>query len=264
MPAITRVFLRARSGGRARADRSSAPRARQLAEPLLAAMHAIERTLEPPTEFVPATTRRAFRLGATDTTLAVVLPSLLGRIADAAPGVAITTAPMRSNAETFERLSTGGWDLAIGRYQDVPDGIRSSRLFTDRMVCLARADHPRIRRRLSLERYVAESHVSIEPVEGPEQPFTIESLLREQGLERRVVSRLDNLAMAPFVVARTDLLCTAPLRTIEPFAEGLGLRILPPPFEAPSFDLDLAWHASLDADPANAWLRGELLALLEA
>ncbi len=69
---------------------------------------------------------------------------------------------------------------------------------------------------------------------------------------------------APFVVARTDLLCSAPGETIAPFAKGLGLRILDPPFEAPSFDLHLAWHERNEGDGGHMWLRDTLLELFRA
>lgn len=239
------------------------PQALALSEPLAAALQAIRRTLAPSGEFTPATTRRSFRIGGTDTTQAVVLPPLLERFGRVAPGVAVSTMPLRSPRETFERLAHAEWDLAIGSFADAPDGIRTAPLFRDRIVCLVRVDHPRVRDTLGLDEYLAESHLSIEPATPDDQPFTIEALLRERDLERRVVSRLENVAMAPFVVARTDLVCTAPRRTIAPFAEGLGLRVLEPPFEAPPFDLALAWHASVEADPANVWLRGSIASLFE-
>ncbi len=236
------------------------PRAVGLVEPLASALHAIRRTLEPEEPFDPATARRSFRLAATDTTLAVVLPALLERLGSEAPEVVLRTAPLRSSADCFDRLFAADWDLAIGRFDAAPDGIKRAPLFSDQIVCLARIGHPRIEEELTLDGYLEEAHLSIEAGLAGDQPFTIEDVLRSQGLERRVVSRLENLAMAPFVVARTDLICTAPRRTIEPFASGMGLRILEPPFETPAFELELAWHASVEADPANTWLRESIAA----
>ena len=65
------------------------------------------------------------------------------------------------------------------------------------------------------------------------------------------------------MAARTDLVCSAPGKTIASFSEGLGLRELEPPFEAPSFELHLAWHARSDQDRGNEWLRETILALFE-
>ncbi len=237
------------------------PRALALVEPVAAAVAAVRLAFTPTEAFDPATAHRRFRVGATDTTLAVVLPLLLGRLDEVAPRVAVGTAPLRSTADGFDRLVAGEWDVAIGRFPTPLEGLHKRRLFDDRIVCLVRRDHPRIGATLTLEGYVAEAHISVETGAPDDQPFTVDDVLRSRGLDRRVVSRLENLAMAPFVVAQTDLVCTAPLRTIEPFARGLGLRMLEPPFETPAFELELVWHASVDADPANQWLR-ELIASL--
>jgi DNA-binding transcriptional LysR family regulator len=244
-------------------DMVPTPRALSLSEPLAESLKAVRLTLEPPGEFDPKTARRAFVLGAVDTTQAVVLPRLLEFISSEAPGVEVSTTPIRSTEELFTQLASGDRDLAIGRFEDPPEGIRCEHLYSDRIVCLARRDHPRIRGKLTMKRYLAEAHLSVESISPVERPFTIERLLAKQGLTRRVVCRVENLTMSPFVVAGTDLLCSAPRETIEPFAEGLGLRVLEPPFEAPEFDLHLAWHDRNDRDRGHEWLRNALLDMLE-
>ncbi|MBJ22693.1 MAG: LysR family transcriptional regulator [Deltaproteobacteria bacterium] len=237
------------------------PRALEIAVPLGRSIEAIRRTLEPPGDFDPLRARREFALSAVDTTQAFVLPRLLGHLGEAAPGVEVTTAPIRSTSEAFAGLASGDRDLAIGRFESTPDGIRQRVLYHDRIVCLVRKEHPRIRGKLTLKAYLAEAHLAQESASPMERPFTIESLLAEQGLNRRVACTVENLAIAPFVVARTDLLCSAPGRTITPFAEGLGVRILEPPFEAPGFDLHLAWHERNERDPGHDWLRKTVLGL---
>lgn len=239
------------------------PRARGLVEPLSEALEAVRRTLAPPGGFDPATASRDFVVGAIDTTQAVVLAPLLARIERDAPGVRLVTAPLRSADETFVQLAGGERDLAIGRFEHLPTGLRRARVYTDEIVCLVREDHPRIGERLTMRRYLAESHLAAESSSPVERPFTIEGLLAERGLSRRVVGRVDNLAIAPFVVSGSDLVCTAPGRTIAPFARGLGLRMLAPPFAAPSFDLHLVWHARSDGDPGNRWLRDTIRSLFD-
>ena len=237
------------------------PRALAAAPPLQVALEAVQRTLAPEPTFDPLTARRAFVVAALDTTQAVVLPRLLAAIADQAPGVEVSTRPLHSTRETFSELATGTCDLAIGRFESPPEGIHRATLYRDAMVCLVRRDHPRIRNRLSLRRYLAESHLAAEPVSAADRPFTIESLLAEQGLTRRVVCTVESLAVAPLVVSQTDLICSAPGETIAPRAEGLGVRMLQPPFRAPGFDLHLAWHERTERDRGHAWLRETLLAL---
>jgi DNA-binding transcriptional LysR family regulator len=239
------------------------PRAMSLIEPLYASLTAVRRTLEPPGEFDAASAQRAFVISAADTTQAVVLPPLLAYISGEAPGVEVSTAPFRSTDGLFEKLASGEHDLGVSRFESPPEGIRTEFLYHDRMVCLVREDHPRIRRKLTMKRYLAEAHLAQESSSPVERPFTIEGLLAKQGLKRRVVCTVGDLAMAPYVVARTDLICSAPGETIRPYAEGLKVRVLEPPFEAPGFRLQLAWHERSDTDPAHAWLRNTVLSLFE-
>jgi len=236
-------------------------RALEVVAPLNDSLESIRRTLEPPGIFDARTARRAFVVTAVDTTQAVVLPSLLKRIADEAPGIEVSTAPLRSTTEMFAQLSSGERDLGIGRFDSVPDGIQSAYLYQDRIVCLARKGHPRIRGKLTMKRYLAESHLAPESAPALGRPFSIDGILAAMGHRRRVACTVENLAMAPFVVARTDLLCSAPGETIAPFASGLGLRILDPPFEAPGFDLHLAWHERNARDGGHTWLRDTILDL---
>ncbi len=240
------------------------PRALSLIEPLAASLEAIRRTLEPPDKFDPLVARRAFVLGAVDTTQAVVLPRLLEFLSNKAPGIEVSTAPIRSTEELFALLASGERDFAIGRFESPADGIHCERLYADRIVCLARRDHPRVRGTLTMKGYLAESHMAQEEASPLERPFTIESLLAAKGLIRHVACRVENLAMAPLVVSRTNLLCTAPEQTIAPFAEGLNLRVLEPPFDAPAFELQIVWHERNERDGGHRWLRETLRELFSA
>ena len=237
------------------------PRALAVIGPLEDSLEAVRKTLQPPESFDPRTSSRSFALGAIDTTQVAVLPRLLGHIEREAPGVEVMTRPLAPAAETFQQLAMGERDLAIGRFPDTPGGIKSELLYRDRMVCLVRDGHPRVRRKLTLKRYVAEAHLAALTVAPSETPFTIEDLLASQGLKRRVVCTVENLAVAPLVVSRTDLICTATEETISPFASGLGVRILDPPFAVPSLDLHVAWHERNQHDGGHIWLREALLGL---
>ena len=237
------------------------PRALELAAPLGTALEAIRRTLERPGDFEAHTAERSFVLSAVDDTQPVLLPRILGHIRREAPGIEVSMVPLRSTSETFAQLALGEIDLAVGYFGSPPPGIARALLYQDRIVCLARRDHPRVRGRLTMKHYVEEAHLAEDLGTAVERPFTIDSLLAEKGLARRVACTVQTLAIAPVVVARTDLLCSAPGETIAFFAKGLGVRIFDPPFESPGFDLHLAWHKRNDREGGHAWFRNALLRL---
>lgn len=64
-------------------------------------------------------------------------------------------------------------------------------------------------------------------------------------------------AMAPPIVAGTDLLCTLPKRMLQRFTQTLD--IFPPPVSLQPIAINMYWHPKNSHDPANAWLRAQLL-----
>ena len=67
-------------------------------------------------------------------------------------------------------------------------------------------------------------------------------------------------AVAPLVVSRTDLICTAMHASVAPFAENLGVRLLDAPLPFPEIALHLIWHERNEHDGGHAWLRETLRA----
>jgi DNA-binding transcriptional LysR family regulator len=63
-------------------------------------------------------------------------------------------------------------------------------------------------------------------------------------------------------VRETDLIVTMPQHYARIVNAELDNRLLPFPLKVPAFDSYLYWHANADADPANAWLRQQLVEAL--
>jgi DNA-binding transcriptional LysR family regulator len=246
-----------------RAGREMVPTSRALAAraPLHQALDAVRRTLEPASEFEPAESSRSFSLSCIDTTQVILLPGLVDALSRTAPGVTLETRPLLVAGDIYRSLAAGELDLAIGRFDATPTGIRREPLYTDRIVCLVRQGHPRIRSRITLKQYLAEAHLAAEPVARADLPFTVEALLEKRGLQRRVAVKVSSFAVAPLIVSRTDLVCTAMERMIAPFRKGLGLRALAPPIDLGAIELQLCWHERVQQDPAHRWLRETILEL---
>jgi DNA-binding transcriptional LysR family regulator len=66
------------------------------------------------------------------------------------------------------------------------------------------------------------------------------------------------LSIAP-IVAASDLIAPVPANLASAVAGHLGLRVCPAPFPLPGFDVSLYWHQRAHCDPANMWLRQELM-----
>ncbi|WP_233206438.1 LysR substrate-binding domain-containing protein, partial [Haliangium sp. UPWRP_2] len=162
-------------------------------------------------------------------------------------------------AELESALEEGRIDVALGVFPKLSPRIRQQRLFDDGFVCLLRKGHPAARRRLTTRQFAALSHVQIAPRGAPGGP--VDDALAQHGLQRRVALRIGSFLSALQLVARTDLVLTAPERLVRTLLGALPLRVLEPPLALPRFSMYQVWHESRQQDPAHAWLRGVLAEL---
>ena len=88
---------------------------------------------------------------------------------------------------------------------------------------------------------------------------TLDSLIdvraREHGLGRRVLTAVAHFPTLSFLLRGRRLLANVPAMAAGLMAAEYGLATAPLPFESPSFEVSLAWHARTDADAAHAWFR---------
>jgi DNA-binding transcriptional LysR family regulator len=246
---------------RGRSGMALTPRAESLVVPLRSGLMTLGRALAQPSVFEPATARRAFCLATPDLFDVLAIPLLLERIRRDAPGVDIAIVPL-DEPRLADRLETGEVDAAIApQIEDLPSepasvsGLVRRRLFRDRFICFIRADHPAVRRkrRLSLASYAALSHALVSP--RGEGPGLVDRILEQQGLTRRVALRLPHFYSALAIVAKSDLILTAPAGLALLVPGGLKVLALPPPLRLPQHSVNLLWHERFTKDPGHGWLR---------
>ncbi|HVR19267.1 MAG TPA: LysR family transcriptional regulator [Polyangiaceae bacterium] len=249
------------------------PRAESLVVPLRSALVTLGRALSEPGVFAPGSARRAFRVATPDLFDVIVLPPVLERIRSEAPGIDVTIVPL-DQPRLAERLETGEVDVAIVPREETQSseapvpaegGLVRRTLFRDRLVCLIRGEHPllvgtpgrrsRKKRSLSLDEYARLSHLLVSPSGQGQGP--VDRALAERGLARRVALRVPHFYSALAIVARSDLVLTAPT-ALARVARKPKVVTLAPPLRLPGHSINLVWHERFSKDPAHAWLR-ELL-----
>jgi DNA-binding transcriptional LysR family regulator len=233
------------------------PLARRLIEPVRQALRSLEVTLARAESFEAATAVKRFTVGMRDAMESVVLAPMMQAIARAAPRIDVSI--VRAERRELEReLSAGTLDAAIDVGLPLPEDIQRQRLGQEWMTVLARRRHPRVKARLSLEAYLAEQHIL---VSSRRRGLSAEDFeLARHNLTRRVRLRCQNFLAACRTVAETDLLLTMPRRYASLLNAQFGNRLLPFPLQVPAYDTYVYWHANAAGDPANQWLRQQLLA----
>ncbi|MGQ0656197.1 MAG: LysR family transcriptional regulator [Betaproteobacteria bacterium] len=235
------------------------PRALELAPSLTDALAMVRGALGARDAFDPRRTSRSLRVYMTDVGETVLLPTLMRHLHEHSPVMRLETAQLPA-AELAVRLETGDIDLAVGYVPQLREKIRRTRLFAEHYVCMTRPDHAMGRTGpLTLKEYLAARHVLIASMGSGHQ--ILERTLAERGMEESVALRVPHFVVVPLIVAGTDLIVSLPARVAEAWARLVKIKVHPLPIPLPSFDVSLYWHARVENDAANRWLRNAMLEL---
>jgi LysR family nod box-dependent transcriptional activator len=228
------------------------PKAQQLQPVVAKAMEQIHRTLALQPTFDPATSDRRFYIAGSDYALATMTGTLLSVLRDAAPGTSVAFSSLPMGGPIPDPVDLLRYDVMISVPNRGIPGKRMS-LFSDRFVCIASADNPRLRDgRLSLAdltqlRYVRASF-------GPHIVTEVDYTLATAGITPQIAVDVVGFALVPFMVAGTSLVSFVPQRLAAQHATSLGLVIARTPVE-PSLLIEAAhWHPARSNDPALKWL----------
>ncbi len=232
------------------------PLARQMIEPVRQSLQRLEVTLSKVDRFDAASATKRFTIGMRDVLEAALLPALMRTLAASAPRIDVNSV-RAARAELESELSAGTLDAAIDMLLPLPEDIRRQRLSAAYLIVVARRRHPRVRAGLDLDTYLAQEHILVSQRRRGMSAEDFE--LSRHNLRRRVRLRCQHYFAACRVASETDLILTMPERYARIINGQFGNQLLPFPLKEPVYDTYLYWHANADADPANIWLRQQLL-----
>lgn len=227
------------------------PKAQLLYPELSEVLARLEKARGSRSVFMPAETERLFRICLTDISEIVLLPTLLNHVRKTAPKIVIEAEKI--SVDSPRRLESGDVDLAVGFMPHLEAGFYQQTLFKQDFLCLAAADHPRIRNKLGKRAFQAESHIVV-TTSGTGHSI-VDRTLAKHGIERRVALRLPSFLGVARIVARTELLVIVPRLLGDTLATQEPIQLLEPPVPLPSYSVKQHWHDRFHADAGNVWLR---------
>ncbi|MFZ6688309.1 LysR family transcriptional regulator [Undibacterium sp. SXout11W] len=234
----------------------STPLARSIIEPVRQALRGLEMTLTDNGKFDPSQARKQFNLGLRDVLESTVLPPLLKSITEQAPEINLAAFQVERR-ELASELSAGTLDVAIDMLLPLPPEIRRQHVSRDTTVILARKNHPLLKGSITLEQYLQAEHIL---ASSRRKGMGLEDFeLSRLGLQRRIRLRCQHYFAACRVVSQTDLLLTMPEAYARIVNQQFDNQILALPLTMPSWDVFLYWHQNLESDPANRWLRDQIM-----
>ncbi|WP_437880927.1 LysR family transcriptional regulator [Pseudomonas sp. LRF_L74] len=233
------------------------PMAQNIIGPVRNALRLLRISVQESRTFNAREATKAYRISMTDMIESVLLPPLFQRLRRLAPSVSIESL-LSKRRETTSELAAGRLDFAIDVPLNTDPQVRHVKLMEERYVCAVRVGHPLAKERLSLDEYLSLAHIQISSRRNG--LGYVDLALGKLGQQRRVALRSQHYLMAGSVVQSTDMSMTVPER----IARRHGLHYMALPVnDVPALESHLYWHESTDQDPANRWMREQLIELAE-
>jgi len=239
------------------------PRATALLEPVKNMLAQVEALVSREQAFDPATAERTFRFGLPDSMEILIMPALLARMREVAPGIRLRLYNI-DPSRLLDDLDADVMDLAIF-YEPLQEGQvhhKRRKLFTETFLCLFNAEKTGITPPISLDDYVRLPHVLTSMAPGRSARGFVDDALEKRGLRRTVALTTQRFLTVPSLVSHAPVIVTMGSRLARRFSAELGLNVSPPPVDLDEVTVSLLWHASYDHDPAHAWLRNQLAELV--
>jgi DNA-binding transcriptional LysR family regulator len=238
-------------------------RALMLREPIREALRQMEDALSLVARFDPVTATQTFRISGSDYFSTLLMPRLAAAVMPEAPGVTLQMLDHPSS-EVISLLGDGAIDMAVDSRFDVPEWVCSRRLFQSFMVSAAPRHHPLLTKagirpghRIPADVFCSVPQVLMS-MDGS-RTGTIDQVLAENGLRRRVAVTVPHFQAAAQAIGQAGLLGSLPVHFARPVAQLLDLDLYLPPYDPPFVDVMLFWHRRVDGNGANAWLRDHIV-----
>jgi DNA-binding transcriptional LysR family regulator len=205
-----------------------------------------------PSDFDPATARDRFVLSCNYYERAVIIPHLVRRLRETAPGVRLQV--ITSDTSGHRQLLDRECDLLLSPMVSESAGLMTRKLYTERYVCLLRSDDPR-RHGLDLEAYRTADHVAVNYETGW-RPFYLPKL-KKLGVTIEPVIELPSFGSVRRLMEVDRFLMTMPSGLWHEF-EPVCVAV-PAPFDV-QFDIRMFWLTRSHDAPKIRWLRGHAAA----
>jgi DNA-binding transcriptional LysR family regulator len=247
-------------------------RAAEMAPLIRDALVFAERAIGPP-EFEPQSSSRKFCIAATDYITAVVVPHFLRKLMAMAPGVGLTILPA-TRIDLTAQIDVGRVDVALGSFLDIPQRLHVQTLFEERDVLIVTPAHPLARRRITMKQLSALPLFVVAAGGMEDGPISERGLIRRTemfdgsvltaefakiGATPKLKVVQPHFLALPALLEGSSAAAIIPATLAEVFRKAGFVAVLEFPWRTAPTPVRMVWHDRLDHDPAQLWLRSQLL-----
>lgn len=222
----------------------------------------IDKAVQPQAAFDPSKDKHFFRIMASDYAESALFPHVLRQLREKAPGVVLDI--MTPSDVSFLDVEQGKVDMAINRFDSMPQSFHQQAIWVDDFSCLLSVNNPLVEE-FTLEAYLKAPHIWVSKtgmgVGVGMNPLDVQHLgwvdeaLRSIEKQRHIAIFTRHYQAAMLLAEQNDLIVTLPSKAAELQHDNPRVVIKQPPFKIPPIDLTMAWSALLQHNPAHQWMR---------
>ncbi|TDX18540.1 DNA-binding transcriptional LysR family regulator [Buttiauxella sp. BIGb0552] len=230
--------------------------AKELQEPTREVLLKINTTIARRPADDPLTSKRHFRIMASDYMINVLLCDVLRVVNKEAPGM--TFEFFSPDQHSVDLLLRGELDLMLAPEKFMLPDHEMQLLFEEQYVCLVCENNEFVGDTLTLENYLELGHTTVSF--GRERTSGLEEwLLNEYGIQRRLEVVAHSYHSLPQMLIGTNRIATIHRRLAAQFAKRMPLRMLSSPVDLPVMREFMCWNRTHNNDQPAAWLRDKIL-----
>jgi DNA-binding transcriptional LysR family regulator len=222
----------------------------------------IDRAVQPRSEFDAMNAQRVFRIMASDYAESTLLPSVLGKLRNLAPGLTLDI--MTPSDVSFLDVERGKVDMVINRFDSMPQSFHQIHLWDDSFTCVLSPENP-VLDDFTLDNYLQANHVWVSKTgmgvgvgvnpDDVQRLGWVDLALNKLGKKRQIRVFTRHYQAAMTLAEQNDLIVTLPTRAAQLKRNNPRVVLREPPLEIPPLELKMAWSPLLQHNPANKWLR---------
>jgi DNA-binding transcriptional LysR family regulator len=225
--------------------------AESLAPVLAEVLAGVEKLIALSTVFDPATSRRVFRIGASDYITTVLLTPLMPTLERLAPGVRLEISlPSERMVGMLER---GEIDLIMTPEPYTSPDHPADLLFEESHVVVGWSGNPVFKESLTADAFFELGHIIVE-MGAAHAPSFADTQLGDLGRQRRVEVIAPSFSAVPWMLPNTHRLAMMHERLARKLAPSLPLTIAPLPFDFPVMREMVQYHRTRIHDAGLGWL----------
>lgn len=219
--------------------------------------------LSPSDNFDAKASDRTFRILVSDYVEGTLISALVNHFQTVAPNITLDILTLSDGS--FADLEKGSIDLAINRFDSIPQSFHQRSLWQDSFSCLVASKNP-LANDMTLETYLAAPHLWVSKtgigvgtgMSEASRRGWVDDELASLGYERHIRVYTRHYQNVPLLLRETNMIATIPTRAAMLYKDSPELVIIKPPFVIEPIAITMVWSPVLQHNSAHRWLRNTL------